>query len=159
MFQQTATDRDIVSVDLATAVVTPVIATQRREQMPAWASRESALVYVTDRNGEMEIWMRKPGQPDRPLVTARDFPPGKTRGFMGPALSPDGTRVIYRWLELGGFSGLWMSAVAGGPPVRLVKGAGTDDVGSWSPDGNWYVYRHQEEGRESLNQGEDDRWG
>jgi Tol biopolymer transport system component len=150
VFQETATDRDIVSVDLTTAVVTPVIATQRREQMPAWASRESALVYVTDRNGDVEIWMRKPGQPDRPLVTARDFPPGKTRGFMGPALSPDGTRVIYRWLELGEFSGLWMSAVSGGPPVRLVKGAGTDDVGSWSPDGNWYVYRHQEEGRESL---------
>jgi Tol biopolymer transport system component len=150
VFRETDIDRDIVSVDLATAAVTPVIATQRREQMPAWATGESALVYVTDRNGEAEIWMRKPGQPDRPLVTARDFPPGKTRGFMGPALSPDGTRIIYRWLELGGFSGLWMSAVAGGPPVRLVKGAGTDDVGSWSPDGNWYVYRHQEEGRESL---------
>ena len=95
VFLESATDTDIVSVDVATAVVTSVIATQRAEQMPAWAPKESALVYVTDRNGEMEIWMRKPGQPDRPLVTPRDFPPGTTDGLMGPSLSPDGTRVIY----------------------------------------------------------------
>jgi len=151
VFQESATDYDIVSVDLATAVATPTVATQRVEQMPAWASRESALVYTTDRNGEMEIWMRKPGQPDRPLVTARDFPPNKTRGFMGPALSPDGTRVIYDWLELGGHASLWMSAVAGGPPVRVVKSAGDDLPGSWSPDGNWYVYPHAHDGVESLN--------
>ena len=53
------------------------------------------MVYVTDRNGTFEIWLHKPGQPDRPLVTARDFPADKTRGFMGPTLSPNGTRVIY----------------------------------------------------------------
>ena len=105
-------------MDVATAAVTSVIATQRAEQMPAWAARGSALVYVTDRNGEMEIWMRKPGQPDRPLVTPRDFPPGTTDGFMGPSLSPDGTRVIYGHLPSGRTTGLWMSAVAGGPPVR-----------------------------------------
>ncbi len=106
--------------------------------MPAWAARGSALVYVTDRNGEMEIWMRKPGQPDRPLVTPRDFPPGTTDSFMGPSLSPEGTRVIYGHLPREGQPALWMSAVAGGPPVRVVKGAiGGEDPGSWSPDGNW----------------------
>jgi len=26
--------------------------------MPAWAASQPALVYVTDRNGPMEIWMR-----------------------------------------------------------------------------------------------------
>jgi Tol biopolymer transport system component len=140
VFLESQTDADVVSVDVASAAVTPFIATQRSEQMPAWAARESALVYVTDRNGEMEVWMRKPGQPDRPLVTPRDFPPGATKGFVGPSLSPDGTRVIYgHWEAL---IGLWMSAVAGGPPVRLVKSAGNDPPGSWSPDGNWYVYWH-----------------
>ena len=102
--------------------------------MPAWAARESAMVYVTDRNGAYEIWLRKPGQPDRPLVTPRDFPPDTTRGFMGPALSPDATRLIYRWLKLGSTgSALWMSAVAGGPPVQLLKSAADDTPGSWSP--------------------------
>jgi Tol biopolymer transport system component len=150
-FLETVIDRDVVSVDLATAAVTSVIATQPGEEMPAWAVRESAMVYVTDRDGENEIWMRKPGQPDRPLVTPRDFPPGTTQGFMAPSLSPDATRVIYGHLELGGQSGLWMSAVAGGPPVRLVKSAGDDTPGSWSPDGHWFVYRRLHDGRASLN--------
>ena len=151
VFLESETDGDVVSVDVGTAVVTRVIATQRVEQMPAWAARESALVYVTDRNGEMEIWMRKPGQLDRPLVTPRDFPPGTTSGFMGPSLSPDGARVIYGHLPVKGNPSLWMSAVAGGPPVRFVKSAAGDFPGSWSPDGNWYVYRHFQDGRESLN--------
>jgi Tol biopolymer transport system component len=44
-----------------------------------------------------------------------------------------------------------MSAVAGGPPVSLVKpGAGTDYPGSWSPEGNWFVYWHVENGLFSL---------
>ena len=150
-FLESETDRDVVSVDLKTAVVTPVIATQRSEQMPAWATRGSALVYVTDRNSAMEIWLRKPDQPDRPLVTPGDFPKDSTRGFAGPALSPDGTRVIYTRLAAGGDGSLWMSAVAGGAPVPLVKGPDGHRPGSWSPDGNWYVYWHVEGGQTSLN--------
>jgi Tol biopolymer transport system component len=124
VFLEPTSDLDVVSVDVATAVVTTVIATQRAEEMPAWASREPAMVYVTDRNGALEIWLKIPGQPDRPLVTSRDFPPELTRGFSAPALSPDGTRVIYRWLERGGRGGLWMSAVAGGPPRPAREGRG-----------------------------------
>ena len=152
VFLEAATDYDVVSVDLATAAVTPLIATQRSEQMPVWASKESALVYVTDRSGGPEIWLHKPDQPDRPLVTARDFPPDTTQWFIGPSLSPDATRVIYRRRERDGPGHLWMSAVAGGAPVRLVKSAdGADFAGSWSPDGKWLVYWSIQEGRISLN--------
>ena len=36
--------------------------------------------------------------------------------------------------------------------MRLVKGsAERDRAGSWSPDGNWFVYIHWEGGRSSLN--------
>jgi Tol biopolymer transport system component len=46
-----------------------------------------------------------------------------------------------------------MSAVAGGAPVRLVKAsADVDFAGSWSPDGNWFVYwRFAQAGKTSLN--------
>lgn len=43
------------------------------------AAGTSALVYVTDHNGAAEIWLRQPGQPDRPVVTTRDFPPDTTQ--------------------------------------------------------------------------------
>lgn len=111
------------------------------------------MVYVTDRNGDMEIWLHKPGQADRPLVTARDFPSDTTQWLMGPALSPDATRVIYVRIErAAGGARLWMSAVAGGSPVRLAKGDPEAEFpGSWSPDGNWYVYTEIKGGRASLN--------
>ncbi|MDP2054087.1 MAG: hypothetical protein Q8L75_10655, partial [Acidobacteriota bacterium] len=146
-FLESETDFDIISVDLATAVVTSVMATQRAESMPAWAARASTLVYITSRNGAQEIWLRTPGQADRPLVTPRDFPPDTTRGFRAPVLSPDGTRVIYRRSARGGGDYLWISAVAGGPPLGLVKDPTTVDFGgSWSPDGNWFVYSSNVEG-------------
>jgi Tol biopolymer transport system component len=141
VFTEVGHDFDIVSVDLATAAVTPLIATQRWEEMPAWTSREAALVYVTDRNGVSEIWLHKPGQPDRPLVTARDFPEDETMNFMGPSLSPDAARVIYARMVPAGQPRLWMSAVAGGSPVQLVKSSTSGEFGgSWSPDGNWCIY-------------------
>ena len=152
-FAEQTIERDIVSMDLATRVVSPVIATQRAEQMPSWASDAAVMAYVTDRNGDDEIWRHVPGEPDRPLVTARDFPPGTTRGFMAPALSPDGTRVIYRRLELKSQGELWISAIAGGPPVKLLNTAdpGQSNPGSWSPDGKWFVYRPEQDGFQSVH--------
>jgi len=151
VFIEATADFDVVSVDLATAAVTPVIATQRSERMPGWASRQPALVYVTDRNGDQEIWLHKDGQPERPLVTARDFPADTTQWFMNPSLSPDASRVIYKRTARDGADQLWMSAVSGGSPVQLLKSSAGERLygGSWSPDGNWFVYWWSE-GKSSL---------
>jgi eukaryotic-like serine/threonine-protein kinase len=151
-FAEHTVARDIVAMDLVTRIVSPVIATQREEQMPAWATKAAVMVYVTDRNGADEIWRHAPGETDRPLVTSQDFPPNTTRGFMAPALSPDGTRVIYRRIQLESPGELWLSAVAGGPPVRLVNtdGPGSPSPGSWSPDGKWYVFRLENDGRTAV---------
>jgi eukaryotic-like serine/threonine-protein kinase len=154
VFLEATSDADIVSVDLATGTVRPLIQTQRSEEMPAWAARTPALAYVSDRSGEQEIWLHQPGQADRPLVTASDFPPDTTQWFSRPSLCPDAKRVIYQRVERDGPIRLWMSAVAGGSPVPLVKGNADHDAafaGSWSPDGNWYVYWQLHDGQGSLN--------
>jgi len=151
VFLEAASDFDIISLDLATLAVTPLIATQRSEQMPAWALKEAALVYVTDRSGQGEIWLHKTGQPDRPLVTGRDFPPDTTKWLMAPGLSPDASRVIYTRVEQSGPVRLWISAVAGGAPVRLTKAdTATEFPGSWSPDGNWFAFLNVQDGKTSL---------
>ena len=152
VFVEAPTDFDIISIDLATAAVAPLIATTRNENQPAWAARESAMVYVTDRTGVAEIWSHKPGQQDRPLVSTADFPSDTTVSLTTPVLSPEATRVIYMRLEVGGPGLLWISAVDGGSPVRLVKSsAERERAGSWSPDGKWFVYLHEEGDRWSLN--------
>ncbi len=151
IFQEPLINYDVISLDVATLAVTPEIATQRNEEMPAWAARDASLVYVTDRNGGMEIWLHKPGQADRPLVTARDFPPDTTKWFMDPALSPDGTRLIYTRIERTQGSSLWMSSVAGGAPVRVTQDEPESPFGgSWSPDGNWFVYVAIQDGKPVL---------
>jgi len=139
-------DFDIVTLDLNTAAVTPLIATNRGEHMPAWAAREPALVYVTDRNGGSEIWLHESSPGDRPVVTERDFTSGVTYFFMAPDVSPDLSRVAYIRVEsdaAGGAvsSNLWMSSLAGGLPIRLTSDAERiEQPGSWSPDGKWFVY-------------------
>lgn len=152
VFVESNTDFDIVSLDLTTAVVTPLIATQRSEEMPSWASQAPALVYLTDRSGSPEIWLHRADQPDRPLVSARDFPPDTTQWFMSPVLSPDATRVIYGRVERSGFVTLWISSVSGGAPVPLIEAGSTRAYGgAWSPDGKWFAYWRIQEGRTSLH--------
>ena len=142
VFRETSGNYDIVSVDLSNGAASSLIATERNEEMPAWAAAENSLVYVTNRNGPEEIWLRQNGVADRPIVSTRDFPPDTTLGFMAPALSPRGDRVMYTRIERGGLARLWISAVAGGIPIRATH---DDDrrgefAGSWSPDGTWFVY-------------------
>ena len=60
VFTEALSDYDVISMTLSDAAATRLIATRRYESMPAWAAREQALVYVTNRNGELEIWLRKP---------------------------------------------------------------------------------------------------
>jgi Tol biopolymer transport system component len=141
---------DIVSVDVERATAQRLIATDRSEMMPAWAAREQALVYVSDRSGSHEIWLHPAAGPDRPVVTHRDFP-APTQWFMGPSLSPDGGRVVYSRIEFKGSSRLWMSSVAGGAPVQLTNEAESAEFpGSWSPDGSWFVYLAVRNGKMDL---------
>jgi Tol biopolymer transport system component/DNA-binding winged helix-turn-helix (wHTH) protein len=138
IFQEAVSDQDLVSIDLASARVTTLLATNRREDLPAWSARTAALAYITDRTGQPEIWQHKPGDTDRPLVTSGDFPPGTTAAFMNPLLSPDGSRIIYSRIERSGPARIWMSSVAGGAPVRVdTHEADQEQPGSWSPDGAW----------------------
>ena len=152
VFVESMSNFDVVSVDLATAAGHRLIATSRNEAMPAWAARQPLLVYITDRNGQDEIWLHGPGNAERPLVTARNFPAGLTHWFMGPTLSPEGDRAIYTLVGRDGNTRLWISAVAGGAPVRLTdtSSAVAEFPGSWSPDGNWFAYFSYGNGKDSL---------
>jgi serine/threonine protein kinase/Tol biopolymer transport system component len=150
LFTDEAGDYDIVSVDLETAVPRKLIATARNELMPAWAANQPIMVYVSDRNGPNEIWLHRPDNPDRPIVTARDFRQGTTQWFAAPTLSPDGSRAIYTRVEEGTTPRIWISSVAGGAPVRLTNEDASEFTGSWSPDGAWFVYCSFRDGKVDL---------
>jgi Tol biopolymer transport system component len=153
ILSETRDNYDVVSVDLATGVAARLIATDRSEQQPSWAAAVPALAYVTDRNGSAEVWLHEPNKIDRPLVTAADFPAGTTEYLMAPAMSPDGSRVVYVRVETGSISSkLWMSGVAGGTPIRLTNDTLTSGElsGSWSHDGAWFAYERDRVGLDLM---------
>jgi len=151
IFAEVTGNYDIASVDLASATAHSMMSTERNQAMPAWAAKQPLLAYVTDRNGPDEIWLHSPTGPDRPLVMHSDFPTNAIQSFMGPAMSPDGDRVIYGAIEHG-VSGvhLWISAVASRALVRLTNDSGLELPGSWSPDGNWFTYLRILNGKSDL---------
>ena len=152
IFREDTGGYDIVSLDLASAAGHPLIATERDELMPSWAADKPLLAYVTDRNGPQEIWLHASDGSDRPLVTARDFPGVTLQWLMGPALSPEGDRVVYTRIDVGTTANrLWISAVAGGPPVPLTNDrASAEFPGSWSLDGSWFAYIAIQAGKANL---------
>lgn len=56
-----------------------------------------------------------------------------------PALSPDGTKVVFSTNQSGSYH-LWVKTVNGPAPTQLTSGIGSDEFPSWSPDGTQIVF-------------------
>jgi eukaryotic-like serine/threonine-protein kinase len=133
-------DYDLYQLHVERTAPSVVLATSRNEMDPVWSSSATAMAFTTDRSGREEIWLRsQKGDFERPLVTPNDFGSSETSLLSSPAISPDGQRVAYNRVGADGY-GVWISPVAGGPPVRLVPPGGYQDQPSWSPDGAWIAY-------------------
>ena len=144
-------DADVVSISVEDGSGSTLISSGRFESMPSQSSNQGKLAWVSNRNGPFEVWVRGSDRAEHPAVTGADFPAGTNRWFIAPAISPDGQRVIYQRVDSQGVSRLWVSALAGGNPIRLtnVESEGEDN-GSWSPDGNRFVYLQREGGKYAL---------
>ena len=118
---------------------------------PAWSPAASQYAYVTDRNGQPEVWLKdiQSGW-ERPLVTSKDFD-DKTLSILDVAFSPDGQRIAYR-REAVGSEAVWVSPLNGEGATRLAREDG--DVfqrgPTWSPDGNWIAYYSVRNGSYAL---------
>ncbi|HEY7854966.1 MAG TPA: hypothetical protein VIC32_00860, partial [Terriglobales bacterium] len=134
----TTGDFDIVTISLANAVVTPLIAGTSDDDQPAWAAKAPAMAFVSDRSGVPGIWMHTeaPGgaNSDRPLETGL--------GLIGPTLAPNADRVIYSDFRAGANAiRLMISSTGGGRPIPLTSGNdGLEVAATWSPDGNQAAY-------------------
>ncbi|MGN6591819.1 MAG: hypothetical protein ACTHJX_02875, partial [Terriglobales bacterium] len=147
VFARRSGDFDVVSVDLATAAVIPLLSDSRNEDMPAWALHQPVMVYSSDRNGPRELWLHTQGAgggvSERPIPLPHGGAEAAANGFLSPALSPNADRVLYDPLAAGGSNfRLLIASVAGGRPVRVTNDSQPrlELNGSWSPDANTISY-------------------
>ena len=120
-------DFDLVEAPLDGSPPRTLLSTSRWEAMPAWSSAHEQFVYVTNRSGPEEIWLKSQREGwTRPLVTARDFPNAATRWFMAPVFSPDGTRIAYTRVGTETAAAIWITPISGGSPVRLTTESATE---------------------------------
>ncbi len=133
-------DYDLVSIDLETGALRSYASTTRLERSPASSPVRPEIAYVTNRSGRQEVWLRsEDGAWERPVASTKDFGGEPTLLMGNVAFSPDGQRVAYQRRSTRGYH-VWISPIAGGPPVRVVAGQGYQDNPTWSPDGDWMAF-------------------
>jgi eukaryotic-like serine/threonine-protein kinase len=140
---------DSVEVPVDCGAIRDHIATARNEITPSWSPHSAHLVYVTDRSGAPEIWLKNMQEGwERPIVTQKEFGRDRTFHLLDAAFSPDGQRVAYRRVGESG-EAIWISTIVGDPPVRLTRGEinAFERGPTWSPDGNWIAYYSAHNGR------------
>ena len=71
--------------------------------------------------------------------------PQPVRGIVNPAISPDGTRVVFAAV-----GDLWVANVNGGQPQRITNDPALDTGAMWSPDGKSIVYSSDRVGGMNL---------
>ena len=133
---------DIIEVPLGDGPVQTVLGSSRSEERVDASPVAQQLVYVTDRRGVPEIWIKSLVEGwERPLVTPSDVQADgePARSFMNPVFSPDGRRVAFGARERSG-SHIFTIFTSGGTPVRATSSNDLELCATWSPDGNWLAY-------------------
>jgi eukaryotic-like serine/threonine-protein kinase len=133
---------DIIAVPLGEGPVRTLLGSTRDEERVNASPVTQQLVYVTNRRGDSEVWIKSLSEgSERPLVTPNDIVTGgePAGGFMNPVFSPDGKRVAVGVRDHSGFH-IYTVFVSGGSPVRATSSNDQEFSPTWSPDGNWLAY-------------------
>jgi Tol biopolymer transport system component/DNA-binding winged helix-turn-helix (wHTH) protein len=102
-----------------------------------FSAGSDAFVFARNK----EVWLAQ--KDGRDLRRVREIP--KTQGFAppAPALSPDGTRIVFVLADEGPLGSLWLISAAGGDARRLTQpdtSGGYATEPAWTPDGRYVVY-------------------
>jgi len=103
------------------------------ERQPSLSPKGDVFVYVKQDGGDTDIFWKRVGG-DNPRNLTEEHPQDDSE----PAISPDGTRIVFRSEREGG--GLFVMGVTGESPRRLTDAGHSP---AWSPDGTEIVYADQ----------------
>jgi len=115
-----------------------------RDRQVSWAPDSKSLVFVSDRDGDQDLYRVRPAKADEPrlarsldlTVTRLTDDPREERQ---PQFSPDGERIAY----LCG-NGTLMVMQADGSGARMLADGFSDIDFVWSPDSRWIAYAQED---------------
>jgi Tol biopolymer transport system component len=105
----------------------PLTRDAAKAQLPALSADGSKMVYVSDKSGVRDVWVRDlNGKADEAVTTFR------TIGYR-PLLSPDGKQLVFPVFQN---KKCTVTLLDLGPPGRLTELKGCFSIWDWSPDGS-----------------------
>jgi TolB protein len=111
----------------------PWVATTRVENRGAWSPDGQRIAFNSDRQGQMNIWVRSLADGSERRITSG---PG---GDYQPTWSPDGRRIVF-FSARGGNTDIWSVPADGGEPTRLTEDRALDTNPFYSPDSKWIAF-------------------
>ena len=123
-FDSQATDFDLVEVPMDGTALRPFLSSTRNEYDPATSPESTQFAYVTDRTGNLQIWLQnEEGYLQQSLVSGSDFEGGDASLAIGSlAFSPDGKRLAFQRVQKPPRSTaalLWITSTPGGTPMAI----------------------------------------
>ena len=121
----------------------PVLVTTRVESRGAWSPDGRRIAFNSDRQGEMNIWVRSLEDGTERRVTEG------SGGDYQPDWSPDGAGLAF-FSARGGNTDVWTVDLEGGGLTRLTDDPGLDTNPFHSPDGTRIAFVSDRSGRSEL---------
>lgn len=135
---------DIWVKQLETGPFTRLTFGEAEEWMPVWEPRGRTVTFLSDRNGNFDVWSRRvdvTGEAELILDIAADI-----QGF---EWSPDG-QVLLLSTRSGDGDILMFRPGTDTVPSPLLTGAYQESAPAVSPDGRWIAYSSNESGRSEI---------
>ena len=119
---------------------TVLVGSTRVESRAAWSHDARAIAFNSDRQGDMNLWVRTLADGVEKQVTTG---PG---GDYQPDWSPDGSTLVF-FSSRSGNNDIWTVNIASGALTQLTSGPGTKTNPFYSPDGRQVAYHSDQSGR------------